>query len=114
MKTFALLFRMDITTPEKQPTPDQMNAYMEQWTGWINELTKKELLVDGNHFSSQGRLLKPGNNMENTPYISEHNSVAGYLLIAAQHMDEATKVAKKCPILFGENTSVEIREIAEM
>lgn len=31
MKEFVLLFRMDITNAEAQPTPKQMETYMQQW-----------------------------------------------------------------------------------
>jgi len=41
MKEFVLLFRMDITSPEAQPSPRQMELDMVDWiwlTGW-NGLT---------------------------------------------------------------------------
>jgi hypothetical protein len=56
MKKFALLFRMDITTESAQPTPEQMERYMEEWTSWVNGIAEKGQLADGNHFSKQGRL----------------------------------------------------------
>jgi hypothetical protein len=113
MKEFVLLFRMDITNKEAQPTKKQMESYMQQWMSWINEIAGKEQLADGgNHFSRQGRVLKPNNEVVETPHISDNNSVAGYIIILADDIDEATKIAKKCPILNGQNTSVEIRETA--
>ena len=113
MKEFVLLFRMDITNKEAQPTKKQMDIYMQQWMSWINEIADSDQLVDGgNHFSRQGRVLKPNNVIFETPYISESNSVAGYIIVLAKNIDEATKIAKKCPILSGQNTSVEIRETA--
>ncbi|MBL7777896.1 MAG: hypothetical protein JNK66_06280 [Chitinophagales bacterium] len=55
-----------------------------------------------------------------TSFISQKPSIefiealdiAGYIIILAKNLDEATKIAKKCPILNGQNTSVEIRETA--
>lgn len=113
MKQFVLLFRMDITTPEAQPTPAQMETYMQQWMHWIESIDNNDQLADGgNHFSRQGRVLKPGNEMMETPYIAGRNSVAGYIVVFAKNMEEATMIARKCPILNGKNTSVEIRETA--
>lgn len=113
MKEFVLLFRMDITTKEAQPTQEQMEGYMRQWTSWINKIAENDQLVNGgNHFSREGRVVKPDNEVVETPYISSNNSVAGYIIILAESLDEATKIAKKCPILNGQNTSVEIRETA--
>lgn len=38
MKEFVLLFPMDITNKEAQPTNKQMESYMQQWISWINEI----------------------------------------------------------------------------
>jgi hypothetical protein len=113
MKEFVLLFRMDIINQEAQPTKVQMETYMQQWVEWINEISDNEQLADGgNHFSRQGRVLKPNEEVVENPYIAENNSLAGYIIILAGNFDEATRIAKKCPILNGQNTCVEIRETA--
>ena len=113
MKEFVLLFRMDITNHEAQPTKKQMDSYMQHWMGWINEIADKKQLADGgNHFSKQGRVIKSNKKVIESPYIADNNSIAGYIIILAQNLDEATRIAEKCPILNGQNTSVEIRETA--
>lgn len=112
MKEFVLLFRMDITNEEAQPSKEQMEIYMQQWMLWIDEIEENEQLVDGgNHFSKDGRVLMSNKKVLDTPYIAHNNSVAGYIIILADNVDGATEIAKKCPILAGENTSVEIREV---
>lgn len=113
MKEFVLMFRMDILNKEVQPSKEQMAMYMQQWTQWIKDIANKDLLTDGgNHFSKQGRVLMPNNKTIETPYIANNNSVAGYIIVLAKNLTEATEIAMKCPILNGENTSVEIREVA--
>lgn len=112
MKEFVLLFRMDITSKDAQPSKEQMAIYMQKWMQWINQIADNEQLADGgNHFSKEGRVLISNNKIIDTPYIADNNSVAGYIIIFAENLDEATKIAKECPILNGENTSVEIREV---
>lgn len=113
MKQYVLMFRMDVTTTEAQPTEEQMIVYMQQWMEWINEIAENDQLADGgNHFSRQGRVLTSSNEVIEMPHIADNNSIAGYIIILANNLDEATKIAKKCPILKGHNTSVEIRETA--
>lgn len=113
MKQFVLLFRMDLTTKRAQPSKRQLEIYMEQWITWITSLSDLGQLADGgNHFSKQGRVLRPNKVVSDTPYISEDNSVAGYIIVNANGLDGASKLAEACPILKGENTSVEIREVA--
>jgi hypothetical protein len=111
MKDFVLLFRMDILTREVQPSKEQMELYMQQWMEWIDCIAEKGQLADGgNHLSRDGRILTGKDKVVNSPYVSEKSSVAGYIIIKAKDMDGAIKIAKRCPILEGDNTSVEIRE----
>lgn len=113
MREYALLFRMDIATKSAQPSKEQMEVYMHQWMEWLNCISGKGQLADGgNHFSREGRLLKARSKMIENPYISESVSVAGYIIIKAKDLNDATEIAKNCPILNGENTSVEIRGLA--
>lgn len=113
MKEFALLFRMDITTESAQPTQEQMDIYMQDWMKWIQAITQKGQLAEGgNHFSRGGRLIRAKRNISEGPYTFNNESVAGYVLIFAKDLDDATLIAEKCPILNGEGTSVEIRETA--
>jgi len=111
MKEFVLLFRMDITTKEAQPTGEQMELYMAQWMEWINDIAARGLLVNGGkHLSSSGKMIRRNNVISDVPYTANNESVAGYILILAEDMERALIIAEKCPVLQGEGTSVEIRE----
>jgi hypothetical protein len=113
MQEYVLLFRMDITNENMQPTKQQMEIYMQQWMEWMSEMRDKGQLADGgNHFSREGSVLRSNNEIIHTPYIAESNSLAGYIIITANNMDDAIMIASKCPILSGNNTSVEIRQTA--
>jgi hypothetical protein len=113
MKEFLLIFRMDITTKEAQPSPEQMELYMTQWMEWINDISTHQQLADGgNHLSPVGKVLRSNNVITNEPYTSNKESVAGYIIILVKDIDDAVRIAKKCPILQGEGTSVEVRETA--
>lgn len=112
MNTFILIFRMDITSPEVQPTPEQMETYMEQWNVWTDTIITGGKMAGGNHLSTDGRVLRPNNSISTGPYTQNKESVAGYILITANDINEAIKIAQACPILQGEGTSVEVRQIA--
>ena len=114
MKKYILLFRLDILTKEAQPTKEQMEIFMQQWTKWLDEISAKGQLAEGgNHLQYSGRIIKPGGIVLNQPYSSNLESVAGYILVLAKNMDDATDIAEKCPILNGgDKNSVEIRETA--
>lgn len=115
MNHYTLFFRMDITTPEAQPTPEQMELYMEQWGDWMDTITANDQLADGGtHLSVQGKVLKPNNIITDGPYTEKGESVAGYIIVQAHDMNEAVSIAQSCPILQGEGTSVEIRQCMGM
>jgi len=111
MKKFVLIFRMDITTEEIQPLEEQMKIYMDQWMEWINDITAHGQLADGgNHLSKSGKVLRSKNVMTDGPYTVNKESVAGYIIIMAEDINDAIRISQKCPILQGEGTSVEVRE----
>ncbi len=111
MKEYVLFFRMDITTREAQPTQEQMKIYMTSWNKWVNEISSAgRLAKGGKHLHPSGKILKPKNVLFDGPYTTNNESVAGYILILASNIEEAVAIARKCPILQGEGTSVEVRE----
>lgn len=114
MQQYLLIFRMDITTPEAQPTPAQMQDYMRDWMAWLGEIESRGMLAGGNHLSTAGKVLSPGGGITNGPYAVNSESVAGYIVIQAGSGEDALDVARQCPILNGEGTSVELRATAAM
>lgn len=114
MKEFVLLFRMDITTPEVQPTPKQMESDMTDWMEWVDYIADKGQLAEGgNHLSYSGRVIRHyDDEVIEEPYTVKKETVTGYILVYAKDFDEAVRIAKKCPILNGPGSSVEVREAA--
>lgn len=113
MKEFVLFFRMDILSSEAQPSAEQMKVYMDNWMKWINDISVKGQLADGgNHLFPAGKVLRPQSKISEGPYVVNNESIAGYIIILAKDWDDAILIAKECPILQGEGTSVEIRESA--
>lgn len=47
MRQFALILRMDILSPDAQPSPEQMRLYMEQWGEWIGWIQSQGRLEEG-------------------------------------------------------------------
>ncbi|MDP4241068.1 MAG: YciI family protein [Bacteroidota bacterium] len=111
MKEYLLLLRTDITTKEAQQSPKQMELHMVDWMEWVDYISEKGQLVDGgNHLSFSGKVIRPNNVITDEPYSVNQESVSGYIIIRAKDLDEAARIARKCPILQGPGTSVEVRE----
>lgn len=106
-----MMFRMDSTSKDANPSKAQMEVYMGQWTKWINYISEKGQLAEGgNHFGPQGKVVRPHHIQEGF-YEVNHEYVAGYIIVMGKDMLEAVALARECPILNGEGTSIEIREI---
>ena len=113
MKEYVLLFRMDITTESAQPGTEQMQDYMRSWMQWIDGIASKgQLCEGGHHFSRTGKVVISSIETIDGPYVACKESVAGYIIVLANDMDDVLSIAQRCPILSGEGTSVEIRETA--
>ena len=113
MKHFMLIFRMDLENPAAQPTQQQLDRYMVDWRQWIASIDEAGLLAaGGNHLSKDGRVLRKGS-VQQSLYSANHESIAGYILIRSESQAGAVEIASRCPILNGEGTSVEVREVAD-
>ncbi|SHH90954.1 YCII-related domain-containing protein [Chryseolinea serpens] len=111
MKDFLLVFRTDYNTMPKA-SPEEMQASTKRWMDWIGGIAAQNKLVDrGNRLVPAGQVLKPDNVIADGPYTEIKESIVGYSLVKADSIQEATELAKGCPILrIGGN--VEIREIS--
>ena len=114
MKEYILLFRADyndIATVSDQETQERN----DRWMNWIDILKANDHLAEGgNHLNSGGKVLRSNGTITNGPFHEEKVSILGYILIFATSLDEAVKLAKDCPLLAGEGTCVEVREIGGM
>ncbi len=113
MKDFLLLFRTDYSTLTRR-SPEEMQASMKHWMDWIGGIAAQNKLTErGNRLAPAGKILKPGNVIADGPYTEIKESIAGYTIIKASSLEEATELAKGCPVL-ATGGNVEIREIDMM
>jgi hypothetical protein len=113
MKDFLLVFRTDIAAMPKR-SPEEMQAITNRWMDWIGSIAAQNKLTDkGNRLVHTGKVLAPGNVITDGPYTEIKESIVGYSIVKVNTEEEATELAKGCPILnFGGN--VEVREISAM
>ena len=114
MKEFLLIFRSQHDVNAVPPSPEQMQASMKKWQDWLGGLAAQDKLsASGNRLETDGSMVKPGGVITNGPYVEVKEAVAGYSIIKAASLEEATELSKGCPIL-ATNGNVEVRQIASM
>ena len=113
MKDFLLVFRADYNTMPKA-SPEQMQATTKRYMDWIGGIAAQNKLTDrGNSLVPSGKVVKAGNVITDGPYTEIKECIMGYSIVKAESIEEATELAKGCPILtFGGNA--EVREIRIM
>ena len=112
MKDFLLVYRTDYNNMPKAPSPDEMQASTKRWMDWIGGIAAQNKLTDrGNRLVPSGKVVKADNVIADGPYTEIKESIVGYSIVKAASVEEATELAKGCPILrIGGN--VEVREIS--
>ena len=111
MDEFILLFRMDITTKDILPSPEQLQVYMKQYHDWVGGIAAQNKFIGGKGLSTEGKVLKPEHVITDGPFAEIKESIAGYIMIRARDFDDAVSLARDCPMLQGPGNSVEVRRI---
>ncbi|MCA0362662.1 MAG: YciI family protein [Bacteroidetes bacterium] len=112
MTEFMMIFRNDYN-PSFKPSPEQMQASIKQWQDWIGGIAAQGKFISTNRLGFEGKTLKPKNVVTDGPYAEVKEMVGGYIIVKANDIDEALKLAEGCPVLhIGGN--VEVRNILKI
>ena len=111
MDEFIVLMRLDLITKEAQPSPEQMKVYMQSYQQWVDGIVAQGKFVGGTGLAMEGKVIKPGKVVTDGPFAEIKESIAGFIVIKANDLDEAAQLAAACPILDGKGNSVEVRKI---
>ena len=110
MKKFMLILFEDGAVYQDF-SPEEMQKEIEIHMKWIEELGNH--YVDGDPLKAEARTIA-GNEKVVTdgPYIESKELVSGYYILKARDINQATELAKGCPVLRLGGTA-EVREIME-
>lgn len=112
MKDFMFLFRG--IPGAGNPSPEQMQANMQKWMGWIENLRAANLYLGGEPLTPAGKVVKGTQPIvTDGPFAESKEIIGGYFIIKAASLEEAAELAKGCPD-FAIGGSVEVREIMKL
>ncbi len=112
MKEFMMIFRM-APMGDFQPTPEQMQESIKQWQDWIGGIAAQGKFGSTNQLGFTGKTLKADGVVTDGPYAEVKEIVGGYIIVKADDIDDAVKLANGCPILFM-GGHVEVRDIMQI
>ncbi|MGN6495104.1 MAG: YciI family protein [Agriterribacter sp.] len=112
MEKFMLIFHGG---QMEYPSPEDMQANMSQWLGWIEKLAKQNKYVSGEPLLPGGKLIsgKDGKTVTDGPYTEGKEVVGGYFIINAENMDEAVAISKDYPD-YDKGGTVQVRQVMKV
>jgi hypothetical protein len=112
MAEYLFLFRGGMDS--SQSSPAEMQANLKKWSGWIENLAKAGKFTAGQPLGKEGKVLRGSKKtVTDGPFAEAKDLVGGYLIVKAGSLDEATELARGCPI-FETDGNVEVRPIHQM
>jgi hypothetical protein len=92
-------------------SPEEQQAQMQKWFAWVEKLTKDNRYVAGEALIPGGKTLSGSKKtVTDGPFAEGKELAAGFFVIQAKDLDDATQLAKDFPD-FDLNGSVEVREV---
>jgi hypothetical protein len=112
MAKFMYVFRGGaFVTPGLSPT--EMQRHMEKWYAWADGLAKQGRHTGGHPLQNGGRTIRGQERIvTDGPYAEAKDLVTGSLVVEAASLDEATDLARACPV-FEFGGSLEVRPLLE-
>ncbi|MBV6645803.1 MAG: hypothetical protein KI790_10160 [Cyclobacteriaceae bacterium] len=98
MKDFMLLVKGD----GSDSSPEQMQVKLENYRVWMIKWKETGNYVSGAPFETAGHLLLGQDTLlAQGDFLDPKETIGGYIHILANDLEEATAIAKECPLLDG-------------
>jgi hypothetical protein len=116
MSQFVYLFRIGAAEQrEAMGSPERAQQSMQRWLTWMRDLeTNGHLAHRGQPLEQAGKVVRGKQKIvTDGPYVETKDLVAGFIIVEAQDLAQATALADGCPMLDG-GGSVEVRPVMKL
>lgn len=94
-------------------SPEEMQANMQDWMTWIEDLSKRNIYVTGEPLEPGGKIMVKPDVITDGPFPEAKELIGGFFIINAKDIDEACEIAKDCPT-FKINGEVIVRPVMDI
>ena len=96
-------------------SPEQMQANMGKWMGWIEKLSKDGRYVAGEPLLPGGKLVTGtnGKSVTDGPYTEGKEIVGGFFIVNAKDYDDALSLTKDYPD-YETGGKIQVRQIMKI
>lgn len=109
MKNFMMLFR-DVPNPNNNASQEDQYAEYQRWQQWIDGMSAHVKYLGGEALGFEGKTLSADGSITDGPYAEIKEIIGGYIIIEAEDLNQALKMANGCPVLEN-NGCVEVRDV---
>ena len=109
---YMMIFRYTPNS-EYRPSPEEQAEMHQAWGRFIGNIAISEKLVSTHQLGFEGSRIHSDLSVEEGIYIAESKTLGGNMIVRAYSLEEATEMAKGCPIL-SMGGEVEVRSITPM
>ena len=110
MQKFLLLVRTDIEKLRRQ-SDEKRYAEWPDMADWVNALVESGNYITGQPLTVHGRSFSRNNVLSDGPFIESKEGVIGFDVIVAEDIEQAVKIAQRCPMV---ERGLAIREVRPM
>lgn len=94
-------------------SPEEMQANMNQWMGWVDQLAKAGIYASGEALHPGGKLVNGSvSNVTDGPFTEGKEVVGGYFIINAENYEAAVAACAGYPD-FDKGGSVQVRQVVK-
>lgn len=94
-------------------SPEKQEAQMNKWFAWVQKLQEQGRYASGEALLPGGKTIRSAKKtVTDGPYAESKEVVAGYFVVNAKDLAEATEIAKEYPD-FELGGVIEIREVVK-
>jgi len=101
---------------KRSGNPERSPVILERYMTWMRSLQERGQYLASHKLQDQtgARLTVRGGQVVEGPFIESKEAVGGIFMISAASLDEATAIARHCPVLDLQNGYVEVRVVEEV
>jgi len=97
MNEYLLLMKGDDSA---SASPAEMQERMGEYMVWMQRMMSEERLVAGQPLQPSGTHLTDRDSVvTDGPFLEPKEIIGGYVIVRAADLDEATNIARDCPLL---------------
>lgn len=108
MPKYLCIQRSQPGAEHEKPSPAQMQEMYAVFNAWREKFGKN--IVDLGGRLGGGRVVT-AEGATDGPFVEAKEVVGGFMIVAAENLEEATLIARECPGVVTPGSSVEVREI---